>query len=477
MTPESTPPARVLARSHAAWLAIAAAGAVAILGMLAWMGLRAPRSPANDVAASTQPAGTQPAGTRPTVHQDPVPTAGTGTALAASAGRPAGGTAAATTPGAEASATATHSGPAGTSTSEVVVGRNDTLDRIFRRLQLSLADLAALRGLPGLKEDVDRLKPGEKLTLRHSGEELVGFTRRLSLAQTLEVTRSASGFEAKLVENPLETRTRTVSASIDSSLFEAMIKAGADDQTTLALADIFAWDIDFVNEIQPGDSFTVTYEQVYEKGKYLQNGPILAARFVNQGREYLAVRYTVPNGNAEYYSPEGRSLRKAFLRAPLQFTRVSSPFSLHRRHPILNLIRAHKGVDYAAPIGTPVRAAGDGRVLFAGRRGGYGNLIELDHSRGITTVYGHLSRFARGMRVGRRVEQGEVIAYVGMTGLATGPHLHYEYRVNGVYKNPQTVKLPDAVPIEDGLRADFIAKTGPLLATLYPPMGPALVSR
>jgi murein DD-endopeptidase MepM/ murein hydrolase activator NlpD len=472
MTPESTSSAHVPVRSRAAWLVMAAAGTVAIFGALAWVWLRAPHSPANGGAASTLPAAGQ-------AHVAADGTA-TRTPLGASSGRSTGGAAAgaaAAAAGAATSGAAAATGPAGPSVSEVIVGRNDTLDHIFRRLQLSLADLAALRALPGIREDIDRLKPGEKLTLRHSGDELIGFTRRLSLAQTLDVTRSASGFQAKLIENPLETRTRTVSASIDSSLFEAMIKAGAHDQTTLALADIFAWDIDFVNDIQPGDSFTVTYQEVYEQGRYLQDGPILAARFVNQGREYLAVRYAPSNGHAEYYTPDGRSLRKAFLRAPLQFTRVSSPFSLHRRHPILNLIRAHKGVDYAAPIGTPVRAAGDGRVIFAGRKGGYGNLIELDHSRGITTVYGHLSRFARGIRVGRRVEQGEVIAYVGMTGLATGPHLHYEYRVNGVYKNPQTVKLPDAVPIDDSLRTDFVARTGSLLATLYPPMGPSLVSR
>jgi murein DD-endopeptidase MepM/ murein hydrolase activator NlpD len=203
----------------------------------------------------------------------------------------------------------------------------------------------------------------------------------------------------------------------------------------------------------------------------------VAARFVNQGREYLAVRYLAPDGHAGYYTPEGRSLHKAFLRAPLKFTRVSSPFNLHRMHPILNRIRAHKGVDYAAPIGTPVEAAADGKVIFAGVKGGYGNLIELDHSGGITTVYGHLSRFAHDIRVGRRVEQGTVIAYVGMTGLATGPHLHYEYRVNGVFKNPQTVKLPDAGPIDERLRDDFRARTGTLLATLYPPLGPSLVSR
>ena len=365
----------------------------------------------------------------------------------------------------------------GPTTVEVIVARNDTLDRIFRRLQINLADLASLRSLPGLKHHVDQLRPGEALTVQHRDGELLGFTRRLNLEETLQVVKASDGFEANVLKNPLETRTRTVSATIEHSLFEAVTAAGAHDQTAVALADIFAWDIDFVLDIQPGDSFTVTYDEVYENGKYLQDGPILAARFINQGRAYQAVRYAAPNGRAGYYDPDGRSLRKAFLRAPLEFTRVSSRFDLRRHHPILNLIRAHKGVDYAAPVGTPVRAAGDGRVAFAGQKGGYGNVVEIDHAHGIVTVYGHLSRFARGVRTGRQVQQGEVIAFVGMTGLATGPHLHYEYRVNGVHKNPQTVGLPDAVPIEADLREDFIAKTGPLIATLYPPVGPALVSR
>ena len=363
------------------------------------------------------------------------------------------------------------------STIQVKVARNDTLDRIFRRLQLRLEDLASLRNLPGLKRMLDRLRPGEALTLVHRDGALMGLTRRLSVEETLNVTRAADGFQAKVLKAPIEMRTRTVSATIDSSLFEAMTAAGAHDQTALALADIFAWDIDFVLDIQPGDAFTVSYEEIYENGKYLQDGPILSARFVNRGREYLAVRYVGPDGRADYYTPDGHPLRKAFLRAPLEFTRVSSPFSLHRRHPILNLIRAHKGVDYAAPIGTPVRAAGDGRVLFAGRRGGYGNVLEIDHSRGITTVYGHLSRFAHGVRAGRHVSQGEVVAYVGMTGLATGPHLHYEYRVNGVFKNPQTVQLPEARPIDAELRADFESKTQPLLEALASATGPVLVAR
>lgn len=380
-------------------------------------------------------------------------------------------------PAAASAALGAHAPTPARQTLEVRVGRNDTLEAIFHREALSLADLSAIRSLPGLRSDLDRLHPGESLTLVREGGRLLGLTRRLSLAQRLEVTRSASGFEAQRAPVPLETRTRTLSGKIDHSLFEAMSAAGGHDTTTLALADIFAWDIDFVNDIQPGDTFSVTYDEVYDHGKYAADGPILAARFVNAGHEYVAVRYVSPDGHAGYYTPDGRSLRKAFLRAPLQFTRVSSPFSLHRRHPILNLIRRHTGVDFAAPTGTPVWAAGDGRVIFVGRKGGYGNAVVLDHANGITTLYGHLSRFARGLHVGEHVSQGTVIAYVGMTGLATGPHLHYEFRVNGVYKNPQTVSLPDAVPINADLRADFLAKTGPLLGTLYPPEGPALVSR
>lgn len=361
-----------------------------------------------------------------------------------------------------------HGAPLSYSTIEVTVGRNDTLDRIFRRLELDLADLASLRALPGLRAQLDRLYPGEALTLRHRNGELLGLERRLSASETLTVRREEHGFASELLENPLETAVRTVQGVIDSSLFEAAGKAGMHDQTALELAELFGWDIDFVLDIRPGDSFVVTYEELSQDGEYVKDGPILAAKFVNQGRVYRAVRYVDPDGAAHYFTPEGQSLRKAFLRAPLAFTRVSSRFNPNRRHPILNRIRAHRGVDYAAPVGTPVRAAGDGRVRLAGRKGGYGNVVELEHARGIVTVYGHLHRFARGLRSGQRVAQGQVIGYVGMTGLASGPHLHYEYRVHGVAKNPQTVKLAEATPISDALRADFLAKTAPLLASLEP---------
>ena len=362
---------------------------------------------------------------------------------------------------------------------KIIVHPNDTLDAIFRRLKLNLADLASLRALPGLKAHLDSLHPGESLHfLQREDGALVGLERRLNEAQTLKVSRDASGLKADVLQDPLASKPRVLQGVINSSLFEAVEAAGGHDQTAVALADIFGWDIDFVLDIQPGDSFVVSYQELYQDGAYVKDGPILAASFTNAGRKYKAVRYVDADGSAHYYTPDGRSMHKAFLRAPLEFTRVSSGFNLARKHPILNLIRAHKGVDYAAPIGTPVRAAGDGRITYAGLKGGYGNVVEIDHSRSITTVYGHLSRFAKGTRVGQHVTQGTVIAYVGMTGLATGPHLHYEYRVNGIFKNPQTVSLPDAQPIDASLRADFEARTAPLLASLeVSAPGPVLVSR
>jgi murein DD-endopeptidase MepM/ murein hydrolase activator NlpD len=365
----------------------------------------------------------------------------------------------------------------GLSTTDVTVTRNDTLDRIFRRLKLNLADLASLRNLPGIRHALDSLRPGEALHFTHHDGALFGLERRLNETQTLKVSRHGDALEANVLQNPVETRTRTIHGVIDSSLFEAVAAAGAHDQTAVALADIFGWDIDFVLDVRSGDTFVVTYEQIWRDGTYLHDGEIEAAEFVNQGRTFRAVRYTDPDGHAHYYTPEGRSLHKAFLRAPVEFTRVSSRFNSARHHPILNLIRAHKGVDYAAPIGTPVHAAGDGSIRVAGLLGGYGNCVEIEHSRSIVTVYGHLSRFARGIHAGAHVAQGAVIGYVGMTGLATGPHLHYEYRVNGVFKNPQTVSLPAAAPIDARWHEDFITRSAPLLATLEPVAGPMLVSR
>ncbi|MFT3907213.1 MAG: M23 family metallopeptidase [Steroidobacteraceae bacterium] len=349
---------------------------------------------------------------------------------------------------------------------EVIVKRNDTLDRIFRNAKLNLTDLANMRAVDGARAMLDKLRPGELLRFTHRDGSVISLERHLSLTEKLQMQRGSDGFRADILAKPVEVERVVAHGVIHSSLFQAAGDVDMQDQTVLDLARIFGWDIDFVLDLRAGDDFTVLYERLHQDGKYVQDGNILAARFVNQGRVVEAVRYTSPDGEARYYTPDGRSMEKAFLRAPLEFRRISSGFSLGRFHPILNKIRAHKGTDYAAPIGTPVEAAGNGRVRFKGWKGGYGNELEIDHGGGIVTVYGHLSRFAAGINEGTRVTQGQTIAYVGMTGLATGPHLHYEYRLNGVFLDPQKVKLPQATPIDASLRGDFVNQSAPLLAAL-----------
>lgn len=351
---------------------------------------------------------------------------------------------------------------------EVIVRRNDTLDAIFRRFELDLSDLAQLRSSPEVRRSLDKLRPGDVIKLTHLDGELESLTRVVNETDTLAVTRQPEGFDASIITNPLETAPTGLNGTVRTSLFEAVNDAGGSDQLAIDLAEVFRYDIDFVNEVQPGDSFKVHYEQLNQDGAFVRDGAILAAEFVNKGRAFRAVRYQLPDGRFEYFTPDGRSLRKAFLRFPVDFARISSGFSLARRHPILNRVRAHKGIDFAAPIGTPVKAAGSGRVQFVGTKGGYGNVVIVAHAGGVTTLYGHLSRFAKGLSVGDRVQQGELIGRVGMSGLATGPHLHYEYRVHGVHRDPARVTMPKAEPIPAELRADFLAKTRPLLAALAP---------
>ncbi len=353
-------------------------------------------------------------------------------------------------------------------TVEFVVRRNDTMERIFRRLKLSLQDLAAIRALPDVRAALDFLRPGDLIRLVHVDGVLQSLERRVSETEILSVVREEQTFASRVIATPLETRTVRRHGHIDSSLFTAARSVGVSSEVIMRLAnDIFGWDIDFALEIRPGDQFAVVYEQKFRDGQYLGDGNILAAEFVNAGQTYRAVRYDSADGKVgDYFTPDGRSMRKQFLRAPVDFTRISSNFNPRRRHPILNVIRAHKGVDYAAPTGTPIRAAGEGRVSFVGTKGGYGRAVILEHGGGITTLYGHMSSFARGLRIGSRIKQGQTIGFVGRSGLATAPHLHYEYRINGVHKNPRTVPLPNAEPLPQEYLADFQSRIGNLLAEL-----------
>jgi murein DD-endopeptidase MepM/ murein hydrolase activator NlpD len=234
----------------------------------------------------------------------------------------------------------------------------------------------------------------------------------------------------------------------------------------MELAELFRYDIDFALDLRDGDRFTVVMEELYKDGVKLRDGDMLAAEFVNQGKVYRAVRYKDREGRSAFYTPDGQSLRKAFFRTPLDVVRISSHFNLRRRHPILNTIRAHKGVDYAASAGTPIKATGDGRVAFMGNKGGYGRVVILQHGQSYETLYAHMSRFRAGMRAGAKVKQGQIIGYVGSSGLATAPHLHYEFRVNGIHKNPVNIVMPRANPIPRQQLAAFQSQIAPLIAQM-----------
>jgi murein DD-endopeptidase MepM/ murein hydrolase activator NlpD len=309
------------------------------------------------------------------------------------------------------------------------------------------------------------LRPGDVLLVRHDGGTVLQLDRDLDIRTKLEIQRDDTGFHANVVELPLEHRIVTAAGRIRNSLFEAAQESRISEKLIMNVAHIFEYDIDFVRDVGAGDEFSMVYEELWRDGTKLGEGEILAAEFVNRGARYAAIRYEDADSRAAYYTHDGQPMRKAFVRAPLSFTRVSSEFNPARRHPILNTIRAHEGVDYSAPKGTPVMASGDGKIIFRGWKGGYGNTIILQHGGNVTTLYGHLSRFGT-HGYGSRVQQGEVIAYVGATGLATAPHLHYEYRKNGVHLNPRTVILPNADPLRGQELTAVLATAEPLLQRL-----------
>ncbi len=331
---------------------------------------------------------------------------------------------------------------------------------------LDLGHLAMIVRLPEATPHLKWLMPGDEIQIEHDEGSLVSLYRKLDLTSALKVSKEASGFSAEIIDRPIEVRRKLAYGRIDTSLFESATEAGLTDTLIMNLAGIFAWDVDFVLDIRGGDQYYILFEEIYQDDQYVIDGDIVAAEFNNDGRTFQAIRFVDGSGRSDYYTPEGLSVRKAFVRAPVDFSRISSSFNPRRKHPILNTIRAHRGVDYSAPSGTPIKAAGDGKVIFRGVKNGYGNAVIVQHGGNITTLYAHMSRFHNTSRVGRRVIQGQTIGYVGKTGLATASHLHYEYRLNGVHRNPRTIKLPQADPIREEYRADFLATAGPILDEL-----------
>jgi murein DD-endopeptidase MepM/ murein hydrolase activator NlpD len=347
------------------------------------------------------------------------------------------------------------------------IQRGDTIGSVLARL--SVADNAAqnfLRTDPRART-LYQLKPGKSVRVKTDEYgRLLALSYLTQSGDLLAVSRSGDDFAASSGPPQAAVRLELRAGEIRSSLFAAADAVGLPDAITSQIAEIFSGDVDFLHDMRRGDRFSVVYEMREVDGQPAGAGKVVAAEFVGKGIAYRAFLWRGADGSEGYYAEDGKSLRKAFLRSPLEFTRVTSGFSLARFHPFMQTWRAHRGVDFAAPSGTPVRAAGDGAVLSAGRQNGYGNVVMLQHAGGVSTVYAHLSGFAAGVKAGTHVTQGELIGYVGQTGWATGPHLHFEFRVNNEQRDPLTIALPNAQPIPAADRPVFVERVTPLAAQL-----------
>ncbi len=351
----------------------------------------------------------------------------------------------------------------------VIIEPGDTLAKIFSAVGLPATTTHAIATLNPHTKTFRTIQPGQKIHILQDDQNRLRMLKYIpDTTRTLVIQRNEDqSFSSKVINYKLEAFPVYREGVIQSSLFEAAAEAKIPQNVIMEMANIFGWDIDFSLDIRAGDRFGVVYNELYRDSVKIRNGNILAAEFVNDGKHYKAVYYTDPQGNGDYFTEDGKSMRKAFLRSPVKFSRISSRFSKKRWHPILSSWRSHKGVDYAAARGTPILASGDGKVSFAGRKGGFGRAIFIQHGGRYTTVYGHLNAYANGVRKGKKVKQGQIIGYVGSSGLATGPHLHYEFRVNGVHRNPLTVRLPEAKPVNPTYHDHFAKNIRPYLSMLH----------
>ncbi len=349
---------------------------------------------------------------------------------------------------------------------QVDVKPGQTMSQIFSGLGLKPAVLHDVVQRSARGKALASIRPGDRFAFKIAEPgKLAAIAFEPDDATQVTLTVDAAAIEEKVTPRAMERRVRMAGGRVEHSLFGAGEAAGISDRTIMQMADVFGYDIDFAQDLRRGDEFAVMYEEIWRDGERVRDGNILSASFVNSGRRYVAYRFTRADGTADYFDADGRPLRKAFLRTPVEFSRISSRFSSARRHPVLGTVRAHRGVDYAAPRGTPIRAAGSGKIVFRGWKPGYGNCIIVQHNNSITTLYGHMSGYARN-HVGSRVTQGETIGYVGMTGLASGPHLHYEFRLHGVHRNPLTVPLPKAEPLAGADLVAYAGKVAPLVSHL-----------
>jgi murein DD-endopeptidase MepM/ murein hydrolase activator NlpD len=347
------------------------------------------------------------------------------------------------------------------------VQRGDTIGSLLARAAIVDAGASEFLRTDPAARALYQLRPGRPLQVATDEDGRLTAVRFVAATgELLTIERAGAQFKASSEPPATETRLTLRAGEIESSLFAGADAAGLPDSITLALADVFGGEIDFYHDLRRGDRFTVLYETRYIDGEPAGTGRIVAAEFVNRGVALHAYLWRAADGAEGYYDEAGRSSRMAFLRSPMEFSRITSSFTQARFHPVLHEMRAHKGTDFAAPIGTPVRATADGEVVFCGQQTGYGNVIMLKHDATYSTVYAHLSRFAQGAHAAERVRQGDTIGYVGQTGWATGPHLHYELRINDEPHDPFTVALPNASPVTDAEREAFTARIAPLAEEL-----------
>ncbi|AQS37672.1 metalloendopeptidase-like membrane protein [Shewanella psychrophila] len=341
------------------------------------------------------------------------------------------------------------------------VESGDTLAALFNRAGLSSRDVYEITQLPAAKKNLLRIIPGEEIIIvKDDADELLQLSYHINPISTLVIDKDDKGYSEHISQKKVESRNKFASATISNNFWNAGVSAGLTPNQIMQLATIFGWDIDFALDIRLGDNFAIIFEEEYADGEFLRNGNILAAEFSNQGDRYTAVRYT--DGN--YYSEDGRSMRKAFLRSPVDFKYVSSSFNPRRLHPVTGQVRAHRGVDYVAAVGTPIKAAGKGRVIKSAYNQYNGNYVFIKHNDTYTTKYLHLKK--RKVRQGETVKQGQIIGTLGSTGRVTGAHLHYEFIVNGTHRNPRTVKLPKSLPIANTEKSKFLALSKQIMAKL-----------
>lgn len=353
---------------------------------------------------------------------------------------------------------------------KVKIRKGDSLSTVFHKAGLSPRDLYQVMHADKSVAVLKSIAPGKTIDMDiDANGDLQALRYRAGTLRDLVIVRHGQTYDADwrvITPAVLVTSASGAITSAQPSLYLAAKKAGLPDGIIIQLANIFQWDISFALDLRKGDSFALVYQEKYVDGEKAGNGTILAAEFTNMGKTHKAVVFQDAAGHKAYYAPDGASMRKAFLRDPVHFSYISSSFNLHRMHPIFHRTLPHRGVDFAAPKGTPVMASGDGRITIARRNAASGRYIVIRHGREYTTKYLHLSRFAKGIRPGVQVKQGQVIGYVGQSGWATGPHLHYEFLVNGVYRNPRTIPLPKAAPVPATEMSKFKKETQPLLAKL-----------